>query len=381
MVGRSPRDTLLPSSRPSIDEEEIAEVVACLRSGWITAGPRVEQFERDFAALTGARHALAFSSATAGLHCAYWALDLRPGDEIVCPSLTWPATVNMIVAVGGAPVFADIDPRTLQIDPAGVERVVTERTRAIVPVHFAGAPADMDALREIAGTRIALIEDAAHALGAELRGRKIGSGGNVAVFSFHATKLITTAEGGMMVTDDADLAARARLFRFHGVERDAWRAYGTGAALHYDTVLAGFKYNMTDMAAALGIHQLRKVERFVARRAAIAARYLAELADLPGVELPAAPSYPHRHAWQLFPLLVGERDAFAARLREANIAVGLHFEAVHTSSFHRGRGALLPVTDRICAKILSLPLFPAMTDADVDDVVFAVRRVAHALSI
>src|SRR5262245_12917683 len=294
------RSTFLPFSKPSIGEEEIAEVADCLRSGWITTGPRTERFEKEFAAYVGARHAVALSSGTAALHCVYWSLGIGPGDEVICPSLTWPATASMAAVLGARVVFADIDPRTLQVDPRDIARRVTDRTKAIVPVHFAGAPADLDAIKAIAGSRIAIVEDAAHAAGASHNGIRIGGSGNAAIFSFHPIKDMTTGEGGMLTTDDEELARKVRLFKFHGVSRDAWKAEGAGSTAHYGTVFPGFKYNLTDIASAIGLHQLRKLDGFIARRTALAARYLEGLDGLPGVELPRAPSYPHAHAWHLF---------------------------------------------------------------------------------
>lgn len=369
------RAFFLPFSRPSIGEEEIREVVDVLRSGWITTGPRTVQFEKDFAAYVGAKHAVALSSGTAGLHCAYEALDLRPGDEIICPSLTWPATATMALALGAKVVFADVHRATRQIDPKDVERRITPRTRAIVPVHFAGAPADLDALRALAGTKIAVIEDAAHAAGTEYKGRRVGGLGNTAIYSFHPIKDMTTGEGGMLTTDDGALAERVKLFKFHGVSRDAWKAYGAGAQSRYDVVSPGFKYNLTDIASAIGLHQLRKLDGFIERRRAIAERYLAAFAGLRGLELPEAPDLAHRHAWHLFTVLVEKREAFMGRLREENIGTGLHFEAVHRTSLYRAGAPSLPETEYVCERIVSLPLFPEMTDGDVDDVVAAVRRI------
>jgi dTDP-4-amino-4,6-dideoxygalactose transaminase len=375
MTSETLRATMLPFSRPSIGEDEIREVTEVLRSGWITTGPRTVQFEKDFAAYVGATHALALTSGTAALHCAYWALDLKPGDEILCPSLTWPSTANMAAALGAKVVFADIDRDTRQIDPKDVAKKITKKTRAIVPVHFAGAPADLDALRAIAGKKIKIIEDAAHAAGTEYKRRRVGSHGNTTIYSFHPIKDITTGEGGMLTTDDDKLAARIKLFKFHGVSRDAWKAYGSAATAHYDTVLPGFKYNLTDIASAMGIHQLRRLDGFIARRREIAEKYLAGLAGVPGLGLPAAPAYPHRHAWHLFTVLVENRDEFMAKLKKQNIGSGLHFEAVHRTSFYKKGAKKLPHTDHVCSRILSLPLFPDMTDRDADDVVAAVRRI------
>jgi dTDP-4-amino-4,6-dideoxygalactose transaminase len=376
----APRATFLPFSKPNIGEEEIAEVSACLRSGWITTGPRTERFEREFAAYVGASHAVALSSGTAALHCVYWALGVGPDAEIICPSLTWPATASMAVVLGARVVFADIDRKTLQIDPRDVARKITKKTRAIVPVHFAGAPADLDALREAAGPKIPIVEDAAHSAGTEYKGKRVGGSGNSAIFSFHPIKDMTTGEGGMLTTDDEDLARRVRLFKFHGVSRDAWKAYGAASSARYDTVLPGFKYNLTDIASAIGIHQLRKLDGFISRRAEIAGRYLRGLESVRGVGLPAAPSYPHRHAWHLFTILVDRRDDFMAALRDENIGSGLHFEPVHSMTAYRRPGESLPETDHVGARILSLPLFPGMTDGDSDDVIAAVRRIAGRLA-
>jgi dTDP-4-amino-4,6-dideoxygalactose transaminase len=376
MESTKTRTTFLPFSRPSIGEEEIDEVAACLRSGWITTGPRTERFEREFAEYVGVKHAVALSSGTAALHCAYWALEIGPGDEIICPSLTWPSTANMAVALGAKAVFADVARGTRQLDVRDVARRITKRTKAVVPVHFAGAPADLDALREAAGPKVPIIEDAAHAAGTEYKGRRIGGAGHTAIFSFHPIKDMTTGEGGMLTTDDDEVARRVRLFKFHGVSRDAWKAYGAASAARYDTVLAGFKYNLTDIASAIGLHQLRKLDGFIARRGEIAARYLRGLEGTPGVELPAAPPYAHRHAWHLFTILVARRDEFMAALREAGIGSGLHFEPVHRLTFYRRPGETLPETDYVGDRILSLPLFPGMTDGDADDVIEAVRRIA-----
>jgi len=380
---------MLPFSRPSIGEEEIAEVVECLRSGWITTGPRCERFEREFAALCGARHAIAVSSGTAALHLALLAVGLGAGDEAVVPALTWPATANMVVACGAEPVFADIDPRTWNLDPESLARSLTPRTKAVIPVHFAGQPADLDAIRDVlrrAGREdIRIIEDAAHAAGAAYRGRPIGAcaanGTIAACFSFHPIKNMTTGEGGMLATDDDELAARARLFKFHGVSRDAWRAYsGSGRPpTTYDVVLAGFKYNLTDIQASLGIHQLAKLRRFNARRAELARLYLGALSDVQGLVLPREAPYPCEHAWHLFAVLLpGERPRFIERMKGLGIGTGLHFEAVHLTSFYRARGwreGALPCAEDVCSRIVSLPLYPAMNEYDLADVAAAVREV------
>jgi dTDP-4-amino-4,6-dideoxygalactose transaminase len=382
-----PRESILPFSRPDIGEEEIAEVVACLRSGWITTGPRVAQLEREFAAAVGARHALAFSSGTGALHATLLALELQPGDEVVVPALTWPATANMVVACGAVPVFADIDPSTWNLDPGALAAAVTPRTRLVMPVHFAGLPCDLDGLREALAAagrpEIGIVEDAAHAAGAAYKGRPIGATGEndtlAACFSFHPIKNMTTAEGGMVTTDDDRLAAEIKLWRFHGVRRDAWQAYSATekAPPGYDVVLPGFKYNLSDLHAALGLHQLRKLPRFNSRRAEIAAIYRRDLAALPGLQIPGRAAYECHHPWHLFTVLPPSRAPFMERLRELGIGTGLHFEAVHLHDYYRRRfgwrEGTLPVAEEVCARIVSLPLFPAMTDEDAGDVVQAVR--------
>lgn len=383
-----PRNPILPFSKPEIGVEEIDEVVRCLQSGWITTGPLTARFEQNFAASHCAQHALAFSSATGALHICCLALGLLPGDEVIVPALTWPATANMAIAAGATPVFADIDRSTWNLDPASVAAKLTPRTRMLIPVHFAGQPADLDALRAVldqAGRQdVMILEDAAHAAGASYKGRPIGgsqANGSVAVvFSFHPIKNMTTGEGGMVTTDDPELADRIKLWRFHGVRRDAWKAYAASekAPATYDVVLPGFKYNLTDLQSAIGLHQLQKLPRFNARRAEIAAIYQRELAGLAGLGLPGAAPYECVHPWHLFTVLAPERAAFMERLREQGVGTGLHFEAVHLHTYFRERFGYregsLPIAEEVCSRIVSLPLFPSMTDDDVADVVEAVRR-------
>ena len=379
----------IPFSRPSIGEEEIEEVVACLRSGWITSGPRTARFEQEFAAAVGAAHAIAVSSATAGLHLAFLALDLRPGDEVITTPMTWPATLNTIVQAGGQPVLVDIEPGTLNLDAELIERKLSKKTRAIVPVHFAGQPCDMDAITAIASSRhLRVIEDAAHAVGTEYRGRKIGSIGDAAVFSFHPIKNITTGEGGMITTADADLARRLRLLRFHGVERDAWKAYGGAQLPFYDVSLPGLKYNLTDLQAAIGIHQLRKLDGFIVRREELACRYDRALAEVPELRPLGRVPYSCRHAHHLYVVRLDreglsiDREAFMAAVQAAGVGLGLHFTAAHQLSYYRQRlgnlEAELPVATDESRRIFSLPLYPAMSDGDVDTVVDVLTRTVQA---
>jgi len=380
----------VPFSRPTIGEEEIEEVVRCLRSGWITTGPLTAQFEKDFAVYVGAAHALAVSSATAGLHLAMLALGLEPGDEVVTSAMTWPATVNAILFAGGTPVFADVEAETLNLDVDAVVRKLGPRTRAILPVHFAGQPCDVDRLLSLAQPgRIAIVEDAAHAIGAELRGRRIGGlESEGAIFSFHPIKNITTAEGGMLTTGNAEVAERIRLLRFHGVERDAWKAYGRTELPRYDVVVPGLKYNLTDLQAALGVHQLRKLEGFVARRARLARRYDEALRDLAEVRPLSRVPYPHRHAHHLYAVLLAterltvDRDGFMAELQAAGVGVGLHFTAAHELSYYRKRfgdfSADLPVATDVSHRILSLPLYPTLGDEDQEHVIDVIRRTVRS---
>ncbi len=376
------RKEFLPLSRPAIGDEEIDAVASSMRSGWITSGPRVAELEERFRALTGAPHAVAVASATAGMHLLLTALGVGPGDEVVTPSMTFASTVNQVALRGATPVFADSDYGTLQVDPADLARRITPRTKAVVPVHFAGAPADLDPIRAAADRAgVPVIEDAAHAVGTAYRGRPAGGHGNAAVYSFHPIKNVTTGEGGMVTCFDGGLAKRLRLLRFHGIERDAWQRYGKGGTPHYDIREPGYKYNLTDIQAAIGVVQMRKVEALNARRAALAARYLAGLRGVAGIDLPVSPAYPHAHSWHLFVVKVAamDRDGFIGKLAERNIGAGLHFPPCHLLSFVRERYGTkegdLPGCERAGRRILSLPLFPGMADADVDYVCAAVREI------
>ncbi len=379
-------EEFLPFSRPTLSEEVIAEVVACLRSGWITTGPRVKKFEEALKAYTGGGFALALSSATAGLHLALAALRLLPGDEVITSPMTFAATLNTIVIAGGRPVLVDVELGTYNIDVAKIESALTPRTRAIVPVHFAGVPVDLDPLYELArrhGLRV--IEDAAHAIGTEYKSRRIGSFGDTQVFSFHPNKNITTGEGGAVITADERLAADVALARFHGMDREAWNRFGKQGSPHYEIVAPGFKYNMMDMQAALGLHQLPALDGFIRRRTELATRYLERLAAWPQWELPGAPSYPHRPAWHLFaPLLNPEaagmdRERFMAEMKARNIGTAIHYRAAHLYPYYRDRYGYkvgdFPRAETISERIVSLPLFPAMSDADQDRVIAAMADV------
>jgi len=361
-------------------------VQECLRSGWITTGPRVERFERMLADYLGATQVIALSSATAGLHLALRTLELRPGDEVITTPLTFVATVNTIIEAGATPVFVDIDADTRNIDVARLADAVSDRTRALVPVHFAGLPVDLDPLYDLAtrhGLRV--IEDAAHAIGAEYAGRRIGSFGDTQVFSFHPNKNMTTGEGGCVSTSDPKLAAALRTLSFHGIDREDLSESLRAEGAPYDVAAVGFKYNMMDIQAALGLHQLPELDGFIGRRTQIARAYLERLASSSAWELPADADPSHRHAWHLFTAVLRpekariDRGAFVRGMKDRGIGIGIHYPAVHLFRLYRSRFGFrpgsFPVAERIGRNVVSLPLFPAMNDADVDRVVRAIEEV------
>ena len=380
------RSEFLPFSIPTIEDDEINEVVDSLKSGWITTGPKVKRFEEAFKSYVGAPYAVPLSSATAGLHLALLALDLGPSDEVITTPMTFAATVSMIVRAGAKPVLADIDPDTLNIDTEMIREKITERTKAIVPVHFAGQPCDMDTIFALAKEfDLRVIEDAAHAVGTEYKGKRIGSLDSVSVFSFHPIKNITTGEGGMVCTRDEAFAEEISLMKFHGMSREAWKRYESSGTPNYDIMLPGFKYNMMDIQAALGIHQLRKLDAFIAKRSEIARFYNASFAEVEEVRTPGLVPWDHRHAWHLYTPLIRieklaiDRDRFMEELKKANIGTGLHFKAVHHHPYFRRTLNIAPGdlanADYASDRILSLPLFPRMTMDDARDVVEAVKNV------
>ena len=380
------RRDFLPFARPALGDEEIAEVVDTLRSGWITTGPKVERFAADFAEYVGARFAVPVSSATAGLHVALLALGIGPGDEVITTPMTFVATLNTIVHCGAVPVLADIDAATLNIQVEEIERKISPSTRAILPVHYVGQPVDLDPILELAAARgIEVLEDAAHAVGAEYKGRKIGSFPTTSVFSFHPNKNMTTGEGGMVVTEDEEVFEKASLLKFHGMDRESWKRFSKAGSPRYDVAVPGFKYNMMDIQAALGLHQLKRLEGFLVERERLARRYDRALAGLSGLILPQRVPYPVRHAWHLYTPLVDSdrltigRDQFMAELKTRNIGTGLHYTAAHEFSYYRERFGWsaedFPAAHFVSERIVSLPLFPGLTDADQDDAIAAIREV------
>jgi dTDP-4-amino-4,6-dideoxygalactose transaminase len=384
-TGFAKRGDFLPFSRPTIRQLEIDEVVDTLRSGWITTGPKAERFEKDFAAYTGFPHALALSSATAGQHIGLIALGVKPGDEVITTPMTWASTVNMIEVARATPVFVDIHRATLQIDESRLEAAVTPRTVGIIPVHYAGAPADMDPILDVARRHgLWVFEDAAHGVGCRYKGTHVGCYDRLGVFSFHPIKNMTTAEGGVLVTQDDELARTLRALRFHGLEKQAWNRYAEGGSPQVEIVLPGFKYNFMDMQAALGIHQLASVGEFNARRRELSSLYDKLLAEVPEIEPLAVPDYDHFHTRHLYVLKVLEsarltRDRFIAELKVRNVGTGIHFRAVHTQPYYAARyprwvGAL-PVAEWVSERLCSIPLFPLMSEDDVRYVVAAIKDV------
>lgn len=371
-------ETFLPFAKPSLNQAAIDEVVACLESGWLTTGPRVKQFESMLSDYLRVPYALALTSATAGLQLALLALQLKPGDEVITTPLTFVATLNTISINGAKPVLVDIDPDTYNIDVAAIETAITPRTRAIMPVHFGGLPVDLDPLYALAEKyQLRVIEDAAHAIGAEYKGRRIGSFGDVQVFSFHPNKVITSGEGGCVSTRDENLARQITIQRFHGIDREAWNRASKNGSEHYDVIAPGFKYNMMDIQAALGIHQLAAIDTIIEKRTVLAKRYYEKLGHWSELTLPKTPLFSHRHCWHIFTPLIHteiiDRDAFISAMKGHNIGVGLHYQAAHLYSYYQQQFGYrlgdFPKAEFVGSRIVSLPLFPDMTLADQDRVI------------
>jgi dTDP-4-amino-4,6-dideoxygalactose transaminase len=385
--GETPQRTV-PFFRPDVGDEEIAAVVETLRSGWLTVGPRTQAFEAAFAEMIGARHAVAVASCTAALHLALDALDLENGDEVITGTLTFTATGATIVHAGARPVLVDCTPDTLNLDPDDVARKITPRTRAIVPVHFTGHPVAMDDVMAIAQRHgLKVVEDAAHALPASYRGRRIGTIGDLTAFSFYATKNLTTGEGGMLTFADDTLTERLQTRRLHGMSRNAWRRYSSEGSWRYDVGYPGFKYNMTDVAAAMGLVQLRRLPALHRRRQELAALYTELLADVSQLQLPVTrPDV--EHAWHLYVVRVRpeylriHRDAVIELLKQEGIAAGVHFIPLHLHSYYRDafgyRPEDFPIASAAAETIMSLPFFTLMSDDDVRYVAATVRRILDA---
>lgn len=379
------RKDFLPFSRPSITEEDIAAVSEVLRSGWITTGPNTTAFEKAFCEYVGCPHAVALGSATAGMHLLLKALNIGPGDEVITPSMTWVSTVNLIVLSGATPVFADIDRDTLMVTPETVAPCFSEKTRAVIPVHFAGAAVDLKGLKAQAAQKgVPVFEDAAHAAGTHCDGHPVGETGT-SIFSFHPIKNITTGEGGMFCTDDAKMAEHVRRLKFHGLGVDAYDRQTQGRSPQAEVLEPGFKYNMTDISAVLGLRQLHRVDRFNRKRAQLAERYLEWFEDMDELRPLSVPPHTTRHAWHLFIVRLDtdragmDRNEFMEQLKQKNIGSGIHFRAVHSQKYYRESLKIpdgsLPNTDWNSDRICSLPLFPDMTFDDVDTVIEAIKTV------
>ncbi len=377
-------------ARPDIGREEIDAVREVLESGWLTTGERAHDFEREFAAFVGARHAVALNSGTAALHLALEAIGLGRDDEVIVPAYTFTATAEVVLYFGAKPVLVDVDARTLNIDPAAVERAMSARTRAIIPVHFGGLAADLERISAIARRAgIAVIEDAAHAIPTRYGGRLIGSASDFTCFSFYATKTITTGEGGMLCTDDDAHAERCRIMALHGINRDAWKRYRAEGSWFYEVVAPGFKYNMTDLAAALGLVQLRKVRRMRDRRQEIAMLYNGALGQNAHYEIPSFGD-PEAHAWHLYPLRLNlarfriDRSQFIDELRARGIGTSVHFIPLHLHPFYRERFGYrpedFPVSFAEYQREVSLPIYSLMTDREIQKVIAAVLDTGRQFS-
>jgi UDP-4-amino-4-deoxy-L-arabinose-oxoglutarate aminotransferase len=379
------RTSFLPFSKPSIGETEIAAVNEVLKSGWITTGPRTKEFENSFEAYCHSGSAVALCSATGGMHLVLKALNIGPGDEVITPSMTWASTANLIVLAGATPVFAEIDPETLMVSKETIAPLITERTKLIIPVHFAGSALDIEPIRQLAAQKnIPLVEDAAHAVGTEYKNEKIGQKGT-AIFSFHPIKNITCGEGGMFCSENQELTERIRRLKFHGLGADAYDRTMPGRSARAEVLEPGFKYNMTDISAALGLEQLKRLDAFIEKRAALAEYYLELLKEIEEIQPLGLPAYSIRHSWHLFIIRINSkkpdmnRDVFMDELKKRNIGTGVHFKAIHTHKYYRETlqipNGLLPVTEWNSDRICSIPLFPDMTMKDVEDVVKAIREV------
>ncbi len=379
------RKDFLPFSKPSISEDDINAVGDVLRSGWITTGPKNAEFESNFTKYVGCQGSVALASATAGMHLLLKALGIGPGDEVITPSMTWVSTVNLIALSGAKPVFADIDRNTLMITPESLEKCVTARTKLAIPVHFAGAPADLDPIYEISRKHgFKIVEDAAHAVGTAYKNEMIGRRGT-SIFSFHPIKNITTGEGGMFCSNDQELLARIRQLKFHGLGVDAYDRQTFGRSPQAQVLEPGFKYNMTDISAVLGIRQLARVEEFNRRRRCLATLYREKLSGIEAIIPLSDPDYEFTHSWHLFIVRIDteksgmSRDGFMNELKKRNIGTGLHFRAAHLQKYYSDKmgewKGMLPETEWNSERIFSLPLFPDMTEGDVCDVIDAVKEI------
>ncbi len=384
MTGKMDHSLVVPFHKADIGEEEVSAVSEAVRSGWLTMGPKTIQFEEEFAAYIGSRHAIAISSCTAGLHLALEAVGIKAGDEVIVPTTTFTATAEVVTYFGAIPILADVNPATLNIDTVDAERRITARTRAIIPVHYGGQPCDMDEIHSIAKKHsLHVIEDAAHALPASYRGIRIGNLSELTVFSFYATKTLTTGEGGMVTTNNDDYALRLRLMRLHGIGRDAWKRYTKEGSWYYEVIQAGYKYNMTDVQSAMGMVQLKKCDQMLDARRQIAFRYNRAFESIEHLELPTEiadrDSALHLYPLRLRPEKLGiSRDEFISSLKEKGIGTSVHFIPLHLHPYYQEKFGYrvgdFPSAEAEYRRYLSLPLFPSMSDEQIEYVIASVQK-------
>jgi UDP-4-amino-4,6-dideoxy-N-acetyl-beta-L-altrosamine transaminase len=375
----------IPLAKPTIEENEIEEVVKVLRSGWLTTGPKVAEFEENMQKYLGCKKAIGLSSCTGGLHIALAALGIKPGDEVIVPSYTFAASAHVVAWLGAKPVLVDVEKDTFNIDPKKIEEAITDKTKAIIPVHFAGHSCDMDRIMAIAEKHnLYVIEDAAHAIGTDYKGKKIGNFGNATVFSFYATKTITTAEGGMIVTNDEELGKKLKRYSYFGVDKDAFNRYADKGNWYYEIVELGYKYNMDNIQGALGVEQLKKLESFIEKRRKLANLYTSLLKGVPGIIMPVEKEYT-RHSYHLYPILLDikntsmSRDEFIDKLKEHKIGASVHFIPLHlhpyyqkTYSYKKGD---FPTAEYLFDREVSLPLYPRLSEEDVRYVAEAIKEI------
>ena len=381
------RTQFLPFHVPDIGEDEIQGVVETLRSGWLTTGPKTKQFEEEFARYVGSRYAVAVNSCTAALHLALEAVGVTARDEVILPTMTFAATAEVVRYLNATPVLVDCQPDTLNIDPTQIERVVTSKTKAIIPVHFAGHPCEMETILEIAKAhKLTVIEDAAHALPTRVQGKMVGTIGDISCFSFYATKTITTGEGGMATTENREWAERMRMMSLHGISKDAWKRYTAEGSWYYEILAPGYKYNLTDIAAAIGIQQLKKCDAFWRRRQQYAALYSEAFTDVPGIIVPPMVE-DGQHAWHLYVIQLQlerlriDRNTFIELLKQQNIGTSVHFIPLHLHPYYRDsfgyRSEDFPHASVVFQRTVSLPIYPKMTEADIRYVSDIVKATLH----
>ncbi len=379
------RDSYLVFGSPRLEEDDIKAVEETLKSGWIGTGPRVNEFEKAFAEYVGVKYAVAVSSCTAGLHLCVLAMGLEPGDEVIVPTMTFAATANAVIHAGAKPVFVDVDPYTMLIDPSDIKRKITPKTKAIIPVHFAGRPCNIDEINKIAAEHnLVIIHDNAHAIESEYHGAKLGNLKDISAYSFYVTKNLTTAEGGMVTTNDEEIAAKIKIYALHGLTKDAWKRFSDDGYKHYQIVYPGFKYNMTDIQASLGLSQFRKLEKFYERRSQLWNYYHNELKGLPLI-LPVEPEKNTRHGFHLFILMLDlnktplTRDQVINKLHSMKIGTGVHYIALHLHPYYQEalgyRNGDFPNAEYISERTFSIPFSAKLTDEDAKDVVSALKSI------